>query len=94
MILSQFQTVGEHLFTKGLVSSHSGNLSIRLGDRIIITRRSSRLGCLQEHDLVETQSNNVQHQRGHLMHRRCREVSNHPVKAPPPSEHTEDKFRG
>ena len=54
MILSQFQTVGNDLFTKGLVSSHSGNLSIRLGERIIITRRSTRLGCLQENDLIET----------------------------------------
>ena len=54
MILSQFQTVGNDLFTKGLISSHSGNLSIRLGERIIITRRSCRLGCLQEHDLIET----------------------------------------
>ena len=54
MILSQFQTVGHDLFTKGLVSSHSGNLSIRLGERLIITRRGSRLGCLQENDLIET----------------------------------------
>lgn len=54
MILSQFQTVGRDLFTRGLVSSNSGNLSIRLGERIIITRRGSRLGCLQEHDLIET----------------------------------------
>ena len=54
MILSQFQTVGRDLFTKGLVSSHSGNLSIRLGERLIITRRGSRLGCLEEHDLIET----------------------------------------
>jgi L-fuculose-phosphate aldolase len=54
MILSQFQTVGHDLFSKGLVSSHSGNLSIRLGDRLIITRRGSRLGCLEEHDLIET----------------------------------------
>jgi len=54
MILSQFQTIGRDLFTRGLVSSHSGNLSIRLGERIIITRRGSRLGCLEEHDLIET----------------------------------------
>ena len=54
MILSQFQTVGHDLFAKGLVSSHSGNLSIRLGERMIITRRDSRLGCLEEHDLIET----------------------------------------
>ena len=54
MILSQFQTVGHDLFIRGLVSSNSGNLSIRLGDRIIITRRGSSLGCLQECDLIET----------------------------------------
>ncbi|MBA7716864.1 3-oxo-tetronate 4-phosphate decarboxylase [subsurface metagenome] len=54
MILSQFQTVGRDLFTRGLVSSNSGNLSIRLGERIIITRRGSMLNCLQEHDLIET----------------------------------------
>ena len=54
MILSQFQSVGHDLFTAGLVSSHNGNLSIRLGERMIITRRSSRLGCLEEHDLIET----------------------------------------
>jgi len=54
MILSQFQTVGHDLFTKGLVSSHSGNLSIRLGERLIITRRTSRLGCLGESDIIET----------------------------------------
>jgi L-fuculose-phosphate aldolase len=54
VILSQFQAVGSELFTKGLVSSHSGNLSIRLGERIIITRRTCGLGCLQEHDLIET----------------------------------------
>ena len=54
MILSQFQTVGWDLCSRGLVSSHSGNLSIRLGERIIITRRGSRLGYLEEHDLIET----------------------------------------
>lgn len=54
MILSQFQAVGRDLFTTGLVSSQSGNLSIRLGDRLIITRRNSGLGCLEEHDLIET----------------------------------------
>jgi len=54
MLLSQFQTIRHDLFARGLVSSHSGNLSIRLGERIIITRRGSRLGCLEEHDLIET----------------------------------------
>jgi len=53
-MISQFQRVGLDLFTTGLVSSNSGNLSIRLGERLIITRRSSRLGCLEDHDLIET----------------------------------------
>ena len=54
MILSQFQIVGRDLFTLGLVSSNGGNLSIRMGERMVITRRGSRLGCLEEHDLIET----------------------------------------
>lgn len=54
MILSQFQTIGQDLVARGLVSSHSGNMSIRLGERIIITRRGSMLGSLLEHDLVDT----------------------------------------
>ena len=54
MILSQFQSVGRDLFNRGLVSSHTGNLSIRMRNRVIITRRGCRLGCLEEHDLIET----------------------------------------
>ena len=54
MILGQFQSVGRDLFSQGLVSSNSGNLSIRLGENTIITRRGSRLGCLDENDLIET----------------------------------------
>lgn len=54
MILSQFQSVGRDLFTRGLVSSHTGNLSIRLRNRIIITRRGCMLGSIEENDLIET----------------------------------------
>jgi L-fuculose-phosphate aldolase len=54
MILSQFQSVGHDLFSRGLVCSHSGNLSIRLGESLIITRRGSQLNCLEENDLIET----------------------------------------
>jgi L-fuculose-phosphate aldolase len=54
MILSQFQTIGNDLFNSGLVTSNGGNLSIRLGDRLIITRAGSWLSCLQENDLIET----------------------------------------
>jgi L-fuculose-phosphate aldolase len=54
MSLSQFQTVGRDLFTSGLICGTSGNLSIKLGDRMIITRRFSNLANLQEQDLIET----------------------------------------
>lgn len=54
MILVQFQKVGRDLFTRGLISSHTGNLSIRLGDNLIITRRGCQLGALHEQDLIET----------------------------------------
>jgi len=54
MFLNQFQKVGQALFQRGLVCSQSGNLSIRMGDHLIITRRGSNLGALQEKDLIET----------------------------------------
>ena len=54
MLISQFQVVGRDLCARGLVSSHSGNLSIRLGEHLYITHRSSMLGFLEEHDFVET----------------------------------------
>ena len=54
MSLSQFQTVGRDLFTSGMICGTNGNLSIRMGSRMIITRRSSNLANLQEQDLIET----------------------------------------
>jgi L-fuculose-phosphate aldolase len=54
MLMSQFPAVGHDLDSRGLVSSHSGNLSIRLGERLYITRRGSMLSRLEEQDLVET----------------------------------------
>jgi L-fuculose-phosphate aldolase len=53
-MLAQFQRVGRDLFTRGLVASHTGNLSIRLRNHIIITRRGCMLGDIQERDLIET----------------------------------------
>ena len=57
MLISQFQAVGRDLCARGLVSSHSGNLSIKLGERLFITHRNSMLGSLAEQDLVETGAN-------------------------------------
>ncbi len=53
-MLAQFQTVGQALFTQGLVCSQGGNLSIKLGEHLVITHRGSTLGSIQEGDLVET----------------------------------------
>jgi len=53
-LLSQFQAVGRDLFARGLVSSSGGNISVRMGDNIIITRRGCMLNNLHESDLIET----------------------------------------
>ncbi len=53
-LLSEFQRIGYDLFIRGLVSSHSGNMSIKLGEQMVITRRGSMLAHLSERDLVET----------------------------------------
>ncbi|MDD4767973.1 MAG: aldolase [Desulfotomaculaceae bacterium] len=53
-MLKDFQRVGRELFLAGLNNSHSGNLSLRREDRIVITRKGSMLGCLEEKDLIET----------------------------------------
>ena len=51
---NEFKQIGRDLFIQGLNSSHSGNMSVRLGDRIVITRRGSMLGNLRANDLIET----------------------------------------
>jgi len=52
-VLAQFQSVGNDLFLRGLITSHGGNMSIRDGDRIIITRTGCMLGHITKSDLVE-----------------------------------------
>jgi L-fuculose-phosphate aldolase len=53
-VLSQFQVIGQALFTQGLVSPQGGNLSVKLGEHLVITHRGSALGSIQKGDLVET----------------------------------------
>ena len=48
-----FQRVGKALALRGLNTSHSGNISIRSGGKIIIKKRSAMLGWLEPDDLVE-----------------------------------------
>ena len=53
-IYETFREIGRDLFTSNLISSHGGNLSVRLGDRVVIKRRGAMLGNLKPHDLIET----------------------------------------
>lgn len=49
-----FRDVGRDLFLAGNVTARSGNLSVRDGDRIVITRSGSMLSRLEPKDLIET----------------------------------------
>ena len=49
---NSFDLVGKDLSNRGYNSSHAGNLSMKSGGKIIITRRSAMLGWLQPEDLV------------------------------------------
>jgi len=49
-----FRDIGHDLYAGNMISSHGGNLSMRLGDRIVIKRRGAMLGNLKPADLVET----------------------------------------
>jgi L-fuculose-phosphate aldolase len=53
-IYEMFRDIGRDLFVSNMISSHGGNLSIRLGDRVVIKRRGAMLGNLKPHDLIET----------------------------------------
>lgn len=53
-MLEEFSRFGRELFLQGVDSSHSGNMSVRAGDRIFITRRGSMLADLRQGDIIET----------------------------------------
>jgi len=52
-MLEEFQRIGRYLFQEGLIDSHGGNMSVRVADKIFITRRDAMLGELKEGDLIE-----------------------------------------
>jgi L-fuculose-phosphate aldolase len=52
-VLNDFVWVGQELLASGLIDSHGGNMSVRDGDKIFITRRGCRLGNLTENDIIE-----------------------------------------
>ncbi len=52
-LVREFREVGRLLWEAGLVSSHGGNMSVRLPDgTLVITRHGAMLGRLGEDDLV------------------------------------------
>jgi len=53
-IAAQFQRAGADLWHYRVVTLHGGNLSLRLGDRMVITRHGSMIGHLRAEDLLET----------------------------------------
>jgi L-fuculose-phosphate aldolase len=53
-IYEMFRDIGHDLYVANMISSHGGNLSVRLGDRVVIKRRGAMLGNLKPQDLVET----------------------------------------
>ena len=50
----QIKQVGRDLFLQNAVSSHGGNISVRSGDRVLITRRGSMIHNLKDSDIIET----------------------------------------
>lgn len=50
-----FETIGRDIFVSRLISSHGGNMSVREGDAIYITRTGSQLGRLKESDIVRVE---------------------------------------
>ena len=54
-MLEEFRRIGKYMFQERLVDSHGGNMSIRQGDKIFITRKGVMLGDLKEGDIVEAE---------------------------------------
>lgn len=52
-MLVNFKRIGKEMFDSGLNDSHSGNMSIRLGNRMIITRSGASLHNIVNRDLID-----------------------------------------
>ncbi len=53
-LFEEFRYIGRDILMTGLTSSHGGNMSVRVGNKIIIKRRGAQLGRLKPTDFVET----------------------------------------
>ncbi|MGD9153057.1 MAG: class II aldolase/adducin family protein [Gammaproteobacteria bacterium] len=49
----KFEHIGKKLFLRGCNNSHSGNISVREGNRIFISRTGSMLDEITEQDIIE-----------------------------------------
>jgi len=53
VLFNAFKNTGRDIFLRGLISSHAGNMSVRIGDKIHITKKTSMLGRLKPTDIIE-----------------------------------------
>ena len=51
-LFRRFRDIGRDMFLRGLVGSHAGNMSVRIGDMIYITRTGSMLGRITARDII------------------------------------------
>jgi L-fuculose-phosphate aldolase len=52
-IYEEFKKIGRGLWEANLNNSHSGNMSVKIADKVLITRRGSMLGFLKDEDIIE-----------------------------------------
>ena len=50
----EFKKIGAALYEKGLIHFYGGSLSIRQGDKILITKKGAILSDLSDEDIIET----------------------------------------
>ncbi len=52
-MIELFRRMGRELARLGLISSHSGNMSVKVEEGLLITRRGAMLGDLRDEDIVK-----------------------------------------
>ncbi len=52
-VIKSFIDIGRDIFLRGLISSHAGNMSVRTGKHLYLTRRGSMLGRLTAADIIK-----------------------------------------
>ena len=52
-MLEEFRKIGKFLYAEGLVDAFGGDLSIRQGNNILITKKGATLADLQANDIIE-----------------------------------------